>query len=40
MACKTVSVFSAKRREADLIGGSSGDELMGELGLAGCVDNL
>lgn len=40
MAWKTISMFRVKRRVADLVGGSSGKDLMGELGLVGCVHNL
>lgn len=37
---KVVSMFRVKKKVADLVGGSSGDELMGELGLVRRVDNL
>lgn len=37
MACETVSKGHVKKGVADLVGGSSGNELMGELGLVGLI---
>ena len=40
MAYKTVSMFRVDMRAADLVGGSGSDDLMGKMGLVGCVEDL